>query len=141
MCSVAYTLYAPLPKRGWYCYRPLFCYKILTMKKIPLFITGLTLVMLACQALLPQTDPTERVTISRPQLSIPLTEADVSRIEVREAKAAVDSGQAILVDVRSADSYAEGHAAGAVSIPLDNFENNIDKLSLEKSQWIITYCT
>ena len=111
------------------------------MKKIPLFITGLTLVMLACQALLPQTDPTERVTVSRPQLSIPLTEADVSRIEVREAKTAVDSGQAILVDVRSADSYAEGHAVGAVSIPLDNFENNIDKLSLEKSQWIITYCT
>lgn len=111
------------------------------MKKTPLFITGLTLVMLACRALLPQADPTERVTVSRPQLSIPLTEADVSRIDVHEAKAALDSGQAILIDVRSADSYAEGHAVGAVSIPLDNFENNIDKLSLEKSQWIITYCT
>ena len=108
------------------------------MKKTPLVITVLMLVMLACQALSPQADPT---TILRPQLSIPLTEADVSRIEVREAKTAVDSGQAILVDVRSADSYAEGHAAGAVFIPLDNFENNIDKLSLEKSQWIITYCT
>ncbi|MBN8658639.1 MAG: rhodanese-like domain-containing protein, partial [Anaerolineae bacterium] len=58
-----------------------------------------------------------------------------------DAKAAIDSGQAILVDVRSADSYATGHAAGAMSIPLGNFEVNIDKLSLEKDQWIITYCT
>jgi rhodanese-related sulfurtransferase len=65
----------------------------------------------------------------------------VPRISVSDAKAALDSGQAILVDVRSADAYASGHAAGAVSIPLENFENNIGSLSLEKSQWIITYCT
>lgn len=58
-----------------------------------------------------------------------------------DAKAAVDSGAAILVDVRSADSYASGHAAGAISIPLGNFETNIESLSLEKDQWIITYCT
>ncbi len=93
----------------------------------------------ACQTLAPQTAPIAE--ISRPQHSVPLTEADVSRIDVHEAKAAIDSGQAILVDVRSAESYTKGHAAGAVSIPLENFEKNIGKLSLEKSQWIITYCT
>lgn len=93
----------------------------------------------ACQTLAPQTETVEE--ISRPQLSVPLTEADVSRIDIHQAKAAVDSGQAILVDVRSAESYAKGHAAGAVSIPLDNIERNVGNLSLEKSQWIITYCT
>ena len=111
------------------------------MKRHLLLITGLVLATFACQALSPQAKPTESLPISRPQLSIPLTEADVSRIEVHEAKSAIDSGQAILVDVRSAESYAKGHAAGALSIPLENFENNIDKLSLEKNQWIITYCT
>jgi 3-mercaptopyruvate sulfurtransferase SseA len=74
-------------------------------------------------------------------VNVPLTEANVPRITVEDAKAAVDSGQAILVDVRSADSYASGHAAGAISISLDKFENNIGSLSLDKEQWIITYCT
>ena len=119
------------------------------MKRHLLLITGLVLATFACQALSPQADPTaipeptvnSNPSITRPQLSVPLTEADASRIEVHEAKAAIDSGQAILVDVRSAESYAKGHAAGALSIPLENFENNINKLSLEKNQWIITYCT
>ena len=89
-------------------------------------------------------NPTEGQTSSYPNPvagSIPLTEADVPRISVEEAKAAIDSGQAILVDVRSADAYAAGHAAGAVSISLDKFENSIGDLSLDKEQWIITYCT
>ncbi len=113
------------------------------MKKTTLFIAGLMLVMFACQIPEFHAEPTavSNPSITRPQLSVPLTEADVSRIDVHEAKAAVESGQAILVDVRSAETYAKGHAAGAVSIPLVNFETSIDKLSLEKSQWIITYCT
>jgi len=111
------------------------------MKRHLLLITGLVLATFACQALSPQAKPTESLPISRPQLSIPATEADVSRIEVHEAKAAIDSGQAILVDVRNAQSYALSHATGAISIPLENFETSIDKLSLEKDQWIITYCT
>lgn len=113
-------------------------------KRIILFVAFLVFATLACQSLLPQATPTAAPipTVIKPQNSgIPLTEADVPRIEVHEAKAALDSGQAILIDVRSADSYAEGHAAGAMSIPLENFEDNIWSLSLEKSQWIITYCT
>ena len=37
--------------------------------------------------------------------------------------------------------YASSHAAGSISIPLDNFETNIGGIPLEKDQWIITYCT
>jgi 3-mercaptopyruvate sulfurtransferase SseA len=72
---------------------------------------------------------------------VPQTEADVPRVKVEEAKSAFDSGKAIIVDVRSAEAYAEGHAAGAISIPLTEFENNIENLSLDKDQWIIPYCT
>ena len=72
---------------------------------------------------------------------IPQTEDEVPRVTVEEAKAAFDKGKAIIVDVRSAEAYAEGHAVGAVSIPLAEFENNIESLSVNKDQWIITYCT
>jgi predicted sulfurtransferase len=72
---------------------------------------------------------------------IPQTEDAVPRVTVKEAKSALDNGKAIIVDVRNAEYYAEGHAAGAISIPLDNFENNIEDLTLDKKLWIITYCT
>jgi 3-mercaptopyruvate sulfurtransferase SseA len=72
---------------------------------------------------------------------IPQTEAGVPRVTVEEAKSALDKGEAIIVDVRSAENYANSHIAGAVSIPLTDFENNIGGLSLDKKQWIITYCT
>jgi 3-mercaptopyruvate sulfurtransferase SseA len=76
-----------------------------------------------------------------PAPQIPKTEDAVPRVTVEDAKSAFDNGKAIIVDVRSAESYAAGHAAGAVSIPLVEFENDIEALSLDKDQWIITYCT
>ncbi len=95
---------------------------------------------LACNFVAPQAE--ETVIPSLPQNSAaPLTEDDVPRIGVAEAKAAFDSGQAVIVDVRSAEAYLNKHAAGAVSIPLDRFEININTIPLEKEQWIITYCT
>jgi len=115
------------------------------MRKYTLILSILILAALACNASLPQAaEPTTIPTQPQAQNqtgNIPQTEADVPRISVEDAKAAFDSGQAIIVDVRSADSYSAAHAAGAVSIPLDNFENNIGNLSLKKDQWIITYCT
>ena len=73
--------------------------------------------------------------------AVPLSEAQVPRITVDEAKAALDSGEAIIVDVRSPDAYAGGHAAGAINIALGYFETDIANVPLEKDQWIITYCT
>lgn len=101
---------------------------------------------LACQSLAPtptqSPPPTQPQPVQQPGQNLPLvTEAQVPRISVSEAKAALDSGSAVLVDVRSVEAYAKGHAAGAMSIPLVNFENNINNLSFKKDQWIITYCT
>ena len=73
--------------------------------------------------------------------TVPLSEAGVPRITVDEAKAAFDSGQAIIIDVRSPESYAGSHAEGAINIPLGVFESDIENIELEKDQWIITYCT
>ncbi|HMZ06942.1 MAG TPA: rhodanese-like domain-containing protein [Anaerolineales bacterium] len=123
------------------------------MKKI-LFILTISFIIAACgsssEKLVPSPmpeggqsypNPTENQAQSYPNPTGVLTEADVPRIKVEDAKAALDSGQAILIDVRSTDAYADSHAAGAISISLDKFENNIANLSLDKEQWIITYCT
>ena len=76
-----------------------------------------------------------------PTADLPQTEAEVPRVPLEEAKTALDSGAAILVDVRSPDAFAASHAVGAISIPLGEIERNITGLPLEKDQWIITYCT
>ena len=95
-------------------------------KKIHLIVTIVFLALLSACA---------------PKAVIPQTEDAVPRVKIEEAKAALESGKAVIVDVRSAESFAAGHAAGAISIPLTEFENNIDNLPLDKDQWIITYCT
>jgi len=75
------------------------------------------------------------------QTNSPLTEASVPRITVEDAKLAYEKGEAVIVDVRSAESYAEAHIAGALSIPLTGIEVDPANVPLDKNQWIITYCT
>jgi hypothetical protein len=72
---------------------------------------------------------------------LPVTEADVPRVTVDNAKAALDAGIAVIVDVRSKEAYDASHIAGALFIPLSDMENNPEKFGLDKDQWIITYCT
>jgi predicted sulfurtransferase len=116
------------------------------MKKVSLSISILLFASLACNAALPHTQPTTVPTIQaistlEGQAGLPLTEADVPRLTPNDAKLALEKGEAVIVDVRSAEFYAEGHVAGAISIPLVEFESNIENVPLKKDQWIITYCT
>jgi 3-mercaptopyruvate sulfurtransferase SseA len=64
---------------------------------------------------------------------------DVPRVTVGDARAAHELKQAVLVDVRTAEQYAENHIPGAVSIPLSEFESRLNELNTD--HWIITYCT
>ena len=118
------------------------------MKKTLLLISVLMLSAFACNAALPQTTSTTAPTIQaiptqsqQGQSNLPLTEADVPRVTPKDAKLALDEGKAVIVDVRGAQYYAEGHVAGSISIPLEQIETNIKNVSLKKDQWIITYCT
>ena len=116
-------------------------------RNIFLSITVLAFVTLACNALLPLPTQTSAPTqiiepvSTQPQGNVPLTEAEVPRVDVNAAKAAFDSGQAVIVDVRSQSAYDASHIAGALFIPLGEFETNISNIDLDKEQWIITYCT
>lgn len=64
---------------------------------------------------------------------------DVARVSLADAKAAYDTHGAVFVDVRDAESYAQSHIPGALSIPLSELETR--RSELNSSDWIITYCT
>ena len=114
LAAVACNYVAPTPRPG------------LTPQP-PTAIPGLTVIV----------EPTSASTPN----NVPLSEAQVERIPVEAALAALQSGAAVIVDVRSAEAYAQSHIKGAISIPLAEIENNPTGLKLDKQQWIITYCT
>ena len=64
---------------------------------------------------------------------------DVPRIGVQESQTKQGRGQAILVDVRSTESFQKSHAAGAVSIPEAEIGDRMNELPRDKE--IILYCT
>ena len=64
---------------------------------------------------------------------------DVPRIDVEESQAKQEQGQAILIDVRSTESFEKSHAAGAISIPEEEIGARMDELPRDKE--IILYCT
>jgi 3-mercaptopyruvate sulfurtransferase SseA len=72
---------------------------------------------------------------------LPQTDAEVPRVSVEDAAAAIKSGEAVVLDVRSSQAYQASHIPGALSIPLAEIESNPAGLNLDKAKWIITYCT
>ena len=67
-------------------------------------------------------------------------EADVPRINVQDAKAAVDRDEAVIVDSRPEDAYKTEHIAGAINIPLGTGAEE-KFASLPKGKKIIVYCS
>jgi len=63
----------------------------------------------------------------------------IERVDVASAKSALDSGQAVVVDVRDKVYYDDGHITGSISIPLSEIESRLGELN--QSDWIILYCT
>ena len=103
----------------------------------------LLLILSACGALVSseaEPMPTTVVDVI-PTVKIPLSEAEVPRVTLEDAKTAFDNGTAIIVDVRSKDAYKASHIPGALLIQLGEFETKSEKIKLPKDQWIITYCT
>jgi hypothetical protein len=66
-------------------------------------------------------------------------EAAMPQIRPAELKKAVDGGQVVVVDVRDAASYAEGHIPGAILIPLDAVQAKAPDLKRAKKP-IVAYC-
>ena len=67
-------------------------------------------------------------------------ETAVPRMSVADLKEAVDAGRALVVDVRDAGSYADGHIPGAINVPLDTLPQKLARLRTAKKT-IVTYCS
>jgi len=109
------------------------------MRRTSTLLLALTLALQACTYPFPQ--PTSTASTPTPVAGEAETQAALPRVTVEEAKAALDSGQAVIIDVRSVESFAASHIKGAVSIPLNEIEGAPNRVTYAKSQWIITYCT
>lgn len=51
-----------------------------------------------------------------------------TRISVAEAKAKLDAGTAVMVDVRNKDEYDEVHATGVLLVPVSNVLMSVDRI-------------
>jgi len=118
--------------------------------KVYIFLTLLIFTTAACSQQTAQTSPspvpTQTIEGLTPAFTsspgnLPLTEAEVPRVTVEEAKAAFDSGEAIIVDVRWHTDFEASHIPGAINLYVDEINANPNGLNLNKDQWIITYCT
>jgi rhodanese-related sulfurtransferase len=63
----------------------------------------------------------------------------VRRVTPAEARAAVEKGQAVIVDVRGEDSFKAGHVKGALWIPVGDIRSRSGELP--RGKMIITYCS
>ncbi len=96
----------------------------------------------ACGTQLRQAEPTQTTlpTLTPTPMKLPLTEAEVLRVSVGDAQAALANGTAVVVDVRSPSAFEVSHISGALNISLSDIEFHPTDLKLDKNQWIITYC-
>ena len=63
----------------------------------------------------------------------------VRRITPLEARAALEKGTAIIIDVRNEQAYMAGHITGATLIPFNNIAGRLSELP--RNKMIITYCS
>lgn len=63
----------------------------------------------------------------------------VARVAPGQAHISAMSGQALIVDVRGQEYFAQGHARGAISIPLEELPARLGELPKDKA--ILLYCT
>jgi hypothetical protein len=66
--------------------------------------------------------------------------SDVRRIGPEEAAMLLQSGDAVLLDVRSKEAWEGGHIKGAVHIPYAEIAGRA-RTELPPTRWIIPYCT
>ena len=63
----------------------------------------------------------------------------VRRVTPAEARAAIEKGQAVIIDVRGEDSFKAGHIKGALWIPVGDIASRTNELP--RGKMIITYCS
>lgn len=63
-----------------------------------------------------------------------------AKITADEAKAMMDSGSPTIVDVRTAQEYADGHIPGAINIPVESIGSDKPAELTDADADLIVYC-
>lgn len=112
-----------------------------TRRLFPLVLIGTGALLIVITALVlwggPAESPAAMVATSAPPAQGPYPE--VPRVRLADAQAALEAGEAVFLDVRSAAAYADGHLPGAILIPLNELAGR--QAELDPAAWIIPYCT
>ena len=121
------------------------------MSKLNYFSRGALLLLLAsiataCQqpsaATTPATTapPVTQTANQQAPAPAPNPEDAMPRVKVDEAKAQVDKGTAVIIDVRGTEAFKTSHIKGAIDYPLPRLEQS-DFKDIPKGKHIIAYCT
>lgn len=65
---------------------------------------------------------------------------EYGEISGQQLEELAQAGDITIIDVRTAEEYAQGHIAGAINIPVDRFETEFSELGLTTDQPIAVYC-
>ena len=92
-------------------------------------------------ALIGSWDTSQGVVSARSKDDVIFHELEIEDVET--AKQLYDRGNAVFVDARTEELFAEGHIQGAISIPLGRFDAYIDKFKHDHplSTFIVPYCS
>jgi len=104
---------------------------------IGLVVTGGILLLMAALAVLFQSPAPELAADEHYEDTLPYPE--VPRITLEVAKSRYDSGEAIILDVRTRDDFEAAHIPNAISMPLSELQVRYQELP--KDREILTYCT
>jgi rhodanese-related sulfurtransferase len=63
-----------------------------------------------------------------------------AEVDVAKLKAIMDTQKVALIDVRTAAEFAEGHAPGAVNIPVGELDTRMSELEPHKSAAVYLIC-
>lgn len=66
------------------------------------------------------------------------TGAATAAVDVAEAQRRLDSREAVLIDVREPDEWAEGHVAGATHIPLGELPSRLADVPRDRD--VLLFC-
>lgn len=107
---------------------------------LAIFSIGIILIvaLVAISQLIDQSAPVEPLSLGGIERTV-LSDADVPRARLSEAKAAFDAGDAVFIDVRSRITYDISHIPGALSIEIPEIEE--ETVNLDREGLYITYCT
>ncbi len=68
------------------------------------------------------------------------TEEAYTHLEAEEAASVIESGDCVLIDVRSEEEFAVEHIPGAVNIPHDSDDESFTSAVPDKDKPIVLYC-